>query len=278
MEINKEFAVIIPVHKLENDTENQLLAEAIKSVLGQEVQPGHLLLVTPTAVPAAVTRMTETELFTQATGKRPNELLAQHVINKYEANFQGQVNAAVVALPEEVKYFTILEFDDALRPNYFRHAQKYTQGYPDAAVLLPIVEDVDGAGKFLKYTNEVLWTPNFTDNLGVLDHEALKGYANFHLTGAVIKKSAFHELGGLKESFQLVFNYEFLLRATQKDLLVCSIPKVLYNHVDGREGSLFKTLTEGRGSLIEEEVRFWFDAAHRECFFTEDRKITYQPA
>ncbi len=268
MEINKQLAVIIPVHKAGDEAELTLLRAAIESTVNQ-VAGQAAILVIPTA-PDAYAYAVGATLELKFNNCFP-------VINSGDTSFQGQVNFAVSQLPEEITHFTVLEFDDVLRPSYTKHAKTYSEAYPEAAMLLPLVEEVNAEGQLLKYSNEVLWTPNFSEALGVLTYEALQGFANFHLPGAVINKAAFIEAGGLKESMELTFNYEFMLRLAQKDQEIRSIPKAVYVKLDARPGSLFQTYTQGRTALTDEEVRFWFDTAHKECFFPEDRKVAYSP-
>lgn len=274
---NETLGVIIPVHALNSEAEETLLASAIKSVLNQkETLAGQLILVAPEGE-VRTKAMTIFGKVSEEHGNGFEQPTPTGVANSGNTCFQAQVNLAVAALKPEITHFVVLELDDLLRPMFVKHATQSIQANPDAAVLLPLVEEVNAEGQLLKYSNEVLWTPSFSENLGILDYEALQGYANFHLTGAVIKKSAFVELGGLKESMELTFNYEFLLRVAQRNLEIVSIPRVIYTHLDAREGSLFKSYTEGRTALTSEEVRFWFDTAHKECVFTEDRKVSYSP-
>lgn len=275
MEITKQFAVIIPVHELTSETGNLLIA-ALDSVASQKVAPAAVLIVAATQEIADLIGDPKAEVL-NAVKENPVGLLVVTREEGANTNFQAQVNAGVAALSDKITHFTVLEFDDVLRPTYTKHAATYLGAFPEASVLLPLVEEVNTEGALLKYSNEVIWTPNFSENLGELDYEALTGFANFHLTGAVINKADFVEAGGLKESMELTFNYEFLLRLTQKGKTVRSIPKAIYIHLDSREGSLFKTYTEGRNALTDEEVRFWFDTAHKECFFPEDRKVAYSP-
>lgn len=270
MEINKQLAVITPILTLTKPEEEALFQTSIKSVFDQKGGlPAYHVVVSPEQV-------TLSQIKEKPTGY--DTIFKQVEREKgADTNFQAQVNAAVAALPKEVTHFVVLEFDDALRPTYTKHAKTYLEAFPDASVLLPLVEEINIKGELQKYSNEVLWTPNFADNLGELDYDALTGFANFHLTGAVINKADFLEAGGLKESMELTFNYEFLLRLTQKNKVVRSIPKVVYTHLDNRPGSLFNEYTNGRTALTDEEVRFWFDTAHKECFFPEDRKVAYSP-
>ena len=273
METSKQLAVIIPVHKVGDEAEQNLLRAAIESVANQAIGYPALLLI---PVAAEAKKAVKSIEFTLSNLGHTFET-AHVVINTGNTNFQSQVNFAVSQLPEEITHFTVLEFDDVLRRTYTEHVETYVNAFPEAAVLLPLVEEVNLKGELLKYSNEVLWTPNFSENLGELDYEALQGFANFHLPGAVINKADFLEAGGLKPSMELTFNYEFLLRLAQKDKQIRSIPKAVYIKLDARPGSLFQTYTKGRTALTDEEVRFWFDTAHKECFFPEDRKVAYSP-
>lgn len=279
MVINEKHAIIIPVHKLSTTKEFELFQNAVDSVFSQKtLSPKQLVIVTgdkESGVLAALTEQVGTTRLSVPTGVKVDVVTREKGAN---LNFQAQVNAGVANLFDSIEYFTVLEFDDTLRKNYSLFAEAYTDAYPDASVFLPLVEEVNAEGQLLKYSNEVLWAPSFVEQLGVLDHEALTGFANFHLTGAVIKKADFLEAGGLKESMELTFNYEFLLRVTQLGKEVRSIPKVIYTHLDARPGSLFLEYTNGKKALSSEEVRFWFDTAQKECVFTEDRKIVYSPA
>ena len=44
-----------------------------------------------------------------------------------------------------------------------------------------------------------------------LDNNTLLRYQNFQVSGMIMRKSKFEEIGGLKSSIKLTFNYEFLL-------------------------------------------------------------------
>lgn len=274
---NEKLGVIIPVHSLATAAEEELLSAAIQSVFEQkEYLFGELLIVAPTEVASLAMHIYQT--VNKKFEKNHEQTKTKWVKNDSgNTNFQAQVNVGVTHFSPAITNFVVLEFDDTLRSTYATHATSYLEAYPTATVLLPLVEELNAKGELLKYSNEVLWTPNFAENLGVLDYEALKSFANFHLTGAVINKADFLEAGGLKESIELTFNYEFLLRIAQKDKEILSIPKAIYIKLDGRPNSLFQTYTVGRTALTDEEVRFWFDAAQKECFFTEDRKVTYSP-
>ncbi len=54
-----------------------------------------------------------------------------------------------------------------------------------------------------------------------------------------------------------------------------TIPKLGYKHVNLREGSIFWNYKNGEEVMVEDEVKFWIQAAKKEYFFTDDRKINY---
>jgi len=88
---------------------------------------------------------------------------------------------------------------------------------------------------------------------------------------AVIK-----EQGKLKENIKLTFGYEFLLRLTHNNVLVISVPKIGYQHVNFRENSLFWSYkNDDSMRMSENEVKFWLDTAKKEFFFKNKREINY---
>jgi hypothetical protein len=137
---------------------------------------------------------------------------------------------------------------------------------------MPFVVDTDAAGSFIGFTNEAVWANSFSDELGVLDLNALLTYQNFNIDGIVIKKSIYEEFGGFKPSMKLTFIYEFFLRMTYNSCRVMVIPKLGYKHVNQRPESLFN---EYKNTLSLDESRWWMSQAKKEYFFVNDRNITY---
>ena len=91
-----------------------------------------------------------------------------------------------------------------------------------------------------------------------------------------MKKEKFEEIGGMKPSMKLTFNYEFLLRATYNDTTIMTIPKVGYKHTNQRDNSLFWGYKNSQDSLLSpEEAKFWVDTAKKEYFFTTDREVSF---
>jgi hypothetical protein len=54
-----------------------------------------------------------------------------------------------------------------------------------------------------------------------------------------------------------------------------NIPRLGYKHVNLREGSIFWNYKFGENVMVEDEVKFWIQAAKREYFFIDDRSINY---
>jgi hypothetical protein len=79
----------------------------------------------------------------------------------------------------------------------------------------------------------------------------------------------------LKDNIKLTFNYELLLRLTHNEKKIMVIPKVLYNHVNFREDSLFWNYKNAEDKMNEKEFEFWFNTAKHEFFFNQKREINF---
>lgn len=147
----------------------------------------------------------------------------------------------------------------------------YYEGNESVSVFLPINVATDTNETMHQFINEIAWTGSFTNEIGFLDFECLQDYSAFNLTGGVFNTNDFKTIGGFKPSIKVSFNYEFLLRATKKDLKVFVIPKEGYAHTLGRTDSLME---EYNKTLKMDEIRKWFNLAKSEYTFTEDRGTT----
>jgi hypothetical protein len=267
-------SVIIPIHTVIDL--DQYLPKALESVTKNSVQPDEILIVR-CACPE-VTEFLSKYDFADIKNK------IRIIETKKTKEFAHMVNSAV----EEVKtdYFSILEFDDEYSSIWFKNAVKYIKANSDVDVFLSHVIDVDQNNNFIGTTNEVTWSLGFVQgmtpeesyaNLGFLDLEALKTFPNFQLSGAVIKKSTFEDIGGIKNNLKLSFIYEFLLRMTYNGYKVMTIPKSGYKHMNMRPYSLFwKYRNDDRYKLLQEEGKFWMQTAMKEYFFNFDREIKYE--
>ena len=267
-------SVIIPIHTVIDL--DQYLPKALESVTKNTVQPDEILIVR-----CACPEVTEF-LSGYDFGDLVNKVRV--VETQKTKEFAHMVNSAV----EEVNtdYFSILEFDDEYSSIWFKNAVKYIKAYPDVDVFLSHVIDVNEKNEFVGTTNEVTWSLGFVQgmtpeesfsNLGFLDLEALKTFPNFQLSGAVIKKATFEDIGGIKNNVKLSFVYEFLLRMTYNGYKVMTIPKSGYKHMNMRPYSLFwRYRNDDRYKLSQDEGKFWMQTAMKEYFFNFDREIKYE--
>lgn len=258
-EIKTDVTVILPIHKMD-DNVGFYLEKAIKSIEQQKVKPDELLIVKPKDLTVTLPECSVNVTF---------------VDNEKETDFCSQVNLAVENT--KTKYFSILEVDDEYSKIWFDNVVKYVKAYEEVDLYLPIVLDVSVEGKFLHFTNEPVWAKDFSDKLGFLDNDSLLNFPNFQLSGSVIKVETYKAVGGLKPSIKLQFIYEFLLRMSYYDKKMMTIPKLGYKKTNMRPDSLFFNYYSGvTGEKIDAvEARFWFNAARKECYFKNDRGITF---
>jgi glycosyltransferase involved in cell wall biosynthesis len=191
-----------------------------------------------------------------------------------EPNYASQVNFGI----ENAKgtWVSLFEFDDEYSSIWFKNVKKYVESYPEVQMFLPVVVETDEKGLFAGFTNEATFAANFSQEMGILTNDTLQEYQNFQTAGSVIKKSVIEDFGGFKPSIKLTFIYEFLLRLTYNSVVVMTIPRLGYKHVNLREGSIFWNYKFGDSKMVEDEVKFWIQTAKREYFFTDDRSIKYQ--
>ena len=264
---SKDITVILPVHDVSGKF-NEWFPKAIKSLEQSQSKPSKTLIVCSNKNPDVDEFMSKWEM--------PSDMNVEVVSNTSDSDtFCGQVNFGVSKV--ETEFFSILEFDDEYSNIWFKQFGVYSEAYNDVDMFLPLVVDTDENGQFLGFTNEALWAAGFSEDIGYLDNNTLLKYQNFQVSGMIMRKSTFDDIGGMKSSIKLTFNYEFLLRATYNDCVIMSIPKVGYKHTNQRTNSLFwdyKFKTDVK--LNPEEAQFWVELAKKEYFFTSDREILYE--
>jgi hypothetical protein len=259
---NKNITVIVPVHRLDGDYK-EMLINAISSVedFHNDVK---VSIVCPTSVKKELTQLS-------------NKLEINIIENKGESDFCSQVNLGLEKC--ETEWFTILEMDDEFKSIWLKSVNEYINEYNDIEVFLPIVKDVNVDGKFLSFTNESTWAYGFAEKQGFLDNETLLEYQNYQTSGGLYKTQTIKDNGGLKNNIKLTFSYEMLLRLTHNGVKIMTIPRILYQHVNFREDSLFWSYkNDDKMKLDEPEVKFWLETAKKEFFFKNKRDIKYEQA
>jgi GT2 family glycosyltransferase len=262
METKTQISVILPVHELNEETKI-LFSNAVESVRIQSIRPDELVIVVP--------KNSDVATFVKGFDFGDYSKSVTIAENEGDTDFASQVNYGVEVAKSE--WFSILEFDDEYATIWFKNVVKYREAHPNVDIFLPIIVDVDGTNQFIGLTNEAAWANSFSDELGILDNNALLTYQNFNTDGMVMRKSVYEENGGFKPSIKLTFLYEFLLRMTFKDVRVMVLPRFGYKHVNQRAGALFTTYKE---TLDPIEARWWLSTAKKEYYFPKDRKITYE--
>ena len=260
-------SVIIPIHEY-SDLISSYLDKAVESVLKQEK-----LEELPQIVVVYAATIEENILGFQQSllRKYQNTLNILFVANTGKTDYQSQVNYAVNLITTD--YFSVLEFDDEYSTTFFRNASKYIKSFPEIDVFLTMMIEVNEKNEGIKLTNETVWAQQFVGEngeMGYLNANALKQYTDFKLSGAVIKKSEFQNIGKYKVNIKLTFMYEFLLRALNNACKVFSMPKIGYKHLATREGSLFGQYQK---TMPADERKFWFETATKESNFINDRQI-----
>ena len=268
-------SVVIPVHKCDDEI-TPMLSKAFETIVTQEKIEVHpkVYIVHPTEIKDCVEGWKESMIRKYQNDGINFESIVL-VENEGKTDFQTQINLASTKV--ETDYFSILEFDDEYSTTYFYNMDKYINTYPDIEIFLSMMIETNEKNEALKLTNELVWAQQFVGEngeMGYLNLNAIKQNTDFKISGAVINKEEFINLGGLKSNIKLTFNYEFLLRALNNACKIYSIPKIGYKHFALREGSLFD---EYNKTMPMDERRFWFETATKEANFINDRVIDTTP-
>jgi hypothetical protein len=259
----KELGVIIPMHEFGKEN-IELLKKAVASIpegttVCLSVPKGTKVTSVPASTFDGLTNVTMVKSEDDGT------TFAELVENGVKELSKNQ----------DIKWFSILEFDDTYTPIWLDNVKKYIDFMPDTSVFMFLEDITDfNDGKYIGFGNEAAWASAFSNEIGFIDLDCLQNYFDFYLTGSVFNLKDWLEVGGLKPSIKITFWYEWLLRATNKGKKVFVIPKVGYNHTLGRQGSLVE---QYKADIDKEESQWWFDLAKREYFYKEDRKKEYDP-
>jgi hypothetical protein len=249
-----------------------MLNKAVESIIKQEgvMEKPQIVLVYPAEIEESIIGWKD-GLIRQYQDIPINHTNFTLVKNEGKTDYQSQVNLAVDSLTTD--YFSVLEFDDEYSTTFFKNAGTYVETYPEIDIFLTMMIEVNEKNEGIKLTNEMVWAQQFVGEngeMGYLNANALKQYTDFKMSGAIIKKSEFKNMGGYKSNIKLAFMYEFLLRALSNACKIFSIPKIGYKHLATREGSLFDTYLK---TMPMDERKFWFETATKEANIMNDRAI-----
>jgi len=257
-------SIILPIKSSLFPSFEDYFNKAITSIKEQVVQPEELIII----------HTDENNLIKFLSEYDFGDLNVKKYEWTNEPNFCSQINYGVEKASSELVSF--FEIDDEYSKIWFKNVKKYYESYKETKCFLPIVVDTDDKGVFLGFTNEATFALNLNHEIGYLNNEILQNFQNFQLSGLVINREKFIEIGMLKPSVILTFGYEFFLRLTHNFVKTMTIPKIGYKHTNLRQGSIFWNYKNGDIKLTEPEVKFWIDAAKKEYFYTKDRNIKYE--
>jgi len=263
----KDLTVIIPVGQWDEQTK-EYLDRALDSIFTQTVKPPKIHITTNNGLFNNIE-------FLEYFNKTINEfdkigIEVVQTVGNYE--FEYYPNNSVDAIVDTVnnvktKYFTVLEPTDQFEPTWFENVQRYIETTDkEISIYLPICKVFNDEGIFIRFLNEQWWATGFSKDLdlGYVDEEGLKIMYDMNLTGAVINKKDFEDVGSLKNNIKLYYWYEFLLRLIYNQKIAFVIPKSLYNH------TYFKA-----NNIEEDEARFYWDSALNEYYFNSQRELIY---
>jgi hypothetical protein len=259
-----DVSVILPIKSSSSVEFDSYFEKAINSLKEQKTQINELVIV----------YCEETNLIEKLDTYDFGDIQVKKLAWKETPNFANQINYGVKNASSE--WVSIFEFDDEYSKIWFDNVKKYSEVYDKVHVFLPIVVDTDDKGKFVGFTNEATFALNIATEMGILTNEVLQDFQNFQMSGMVVKKQTFIDLGMLKQSFKLTFGYEMFLRLTYSGVRIMTIPRIGYKHTNFREGSIFWNYKNGENVLSQNEIKFWIDSAKNEYFFTTDREIKFQ--
>ena len=249
--MHQDITVIIPVHELNHE----LLDKAVNSVreCQKHYKDGNLIVTVVAPFKDSENSKNVDNWFLNDSG---------------DETYCGQVNYAVQHI--DTKYFSVLAFDDTYTEKWFKFFSDYLYGNEGVSAFLPLNIVTDVNEEHWQYGNEAALAEFFSSELGFLDFDSLQDWSGFSLMGAVINREDFIGVVMYKPSIKLAFDYELLLRMTNKKLRVMVVPKEGYKRIIGREGSmtdLYRKEMEGT-----DDIQKWFELAKREYTYTEDRK------
>lgn len=242
----KDIAILIPLHKIEDNT-FEYLDKAVESVIKNQKHYENAL---DTYI---ICTEENSKIILKHFKDNEKDISGVIVNNSDKTDFCSQINFAVndELIKNKYEHFSILEFDDVYTDKWFKSVKEYYYTNENVSLFLPInveINDIDG---YYQYCNEVIWANSFSKEIGYIDRECLEDFYGFNLTGGVFNLKDFLLVDGFDNSIKVAFNYDLLLRLTDKKLSVYVVPKEGYCHLINRDNSLSKEYYE---TLTNDEI------------------------
>lgn len=255
-----KITVIIPVHRIANENDLQFFNNMKESINQQHSKAFNVLIITPDVM--------ECNADGFSYDFSPDVNVKIHY-TETALSYQNAVNLGASLC--ETPYFTVLEFDDVFTNKYIYHANRHLKVFKDSYdVLLNLVFEVNESGGMMGIRNEVAWVVNQMNVQGELDIDKSKQMLNsLSLVGAIINKERFLSINGLKPSFEMFFNQEFIIRALENSFNIFVIPRIGVKHTNNRAGSYFDECSK---TFSNEDRRYWHSQILMQSYTNEDYK------
>ena len=196
----------------------------------------------------------------------------------HDTSYQSLVNGGIEVLKGHVELISICEYDDVVTSMAHDIMDEYSEDYPNIEIYMPLAcmvtesDESDEENKKLNMIgmlNEAPFAPGLADEYGKLDFNMVLR-ANFaFINGCYFKPPVFENYGVFKKNIEIMYDYEYIIRAIYGGVDVMSIPKVCRFHYFSPDGEF-----ERQKSLPEKEREFWLIQARKEYMFDEDREIS----
>ena len=197
------FSILVPVYNSPRD----VLDAAISSVAHQTYKSWELLLVDDASTELHVQPLLE------SWSVRDQRI---RVFFRFEnGNISAATNQAAEAAQGE--YLVLLDHDDLLDSDALAHLSQYLEEHPDAELVYSDDDKVDMEGRHHSPQFKPGWSP-----------ELLLSYCyTGHLTA--VRRSLYHEVGGMRIGFEGSQDHDFWLRASEQAQGVGHLPQLLYH-------------------------------------------------
>lgn len=259
--MNNNLTILVPIHSL--DIDRKYISDMFESVSKQTDKRFTLAVATFPEYKEQINNMNIFDLKIEYID------LPEEIKTLSLPNYTEIINFAVHSIT--TKRFTILQYDDVLNNIFVEVSEQYAKAYPTVSAFVPISLEFDGES-FVRMTNEAVWNMNFTEKQGFFDFESLRNYFTFSFVSTIFDTETFVKNVGFKHSIKKYFEQEFFLRLLYQQQEIMVIPKFMVRHTVNRADSISSHYAD----LPILQQRFYQDAAKKEYYFAEDRKLTYE--
>jgi hypothetical protein len=298
---NNRLLLILPINKLEDIHLNQCaysISEqktnvdvlVLTTLEGDKLEALNSILSEPKVSVTTKDENGESKTDIKVAEKKINYVIEKTNSVTFAQMFNEAFNYSVV---NKYKYFSVIEPDDVLRPNWFSYVETYSEAKPDFDGYMPINREIS-RGNMVGHFNEAVWFEGMAEVAGTFDLQLLLKFNCANVTGSVFKtesiKSYSEEQDSLfkpmKENIKISAIHEFFLRMVYNDLKFYTIPRVGYERridepcdfVDAFSSKIPRDILQketDKGGMTVGEYKFWSEISKKEYFFDNARNVSF---